>query len=90
MKLSKLEKETIINYNEAENEATIYTCSPTLMKRLNTLAKKRPDLYKLGEENEHSKTYTFPKKLISIRVPKVMSVKELGRLGKERQKLRQK
>lgn len=71
--LSKYECETVINYNDESKEATVYTCNKSMKNRLTKLSEKFPDVFKLQSEDEHSKTYTFPKNLISIRAPKVLT-----------------
>ena len=38
MKLTKYEQETIINFNNDEQEASIYTASPQMMRKLDALA----------------------------------------------------
>lgn len=43
MKLSKLEQESIILYNEEESTASIYTHDPKLKRKLKRLAEKYPD-----------------------------------------------
>ena len=43
MKLSKLEQESIILYNEEESTASIYTHDPELKRKLKRLAEKYPD-----------------------------------------------
>ena len=40
MKLTKYEQETIINFNNDEQEASIYTASPQMMRKLDALAEK--------------------------------------------------
>lgn len=42
MKLSKLEQESIILYNEEESTASIYTHDPKLKRKLKRLAEKIP------------------------------------------------
>ena len=42
MKLTKYEKETIINYNEGEQEASIYTFNPDLKRMLAEFSQKTP------------------------------------------------
>ena len=43
-KLSKYEKETIINWNEAEDTASIYTFNADLKHRLAEFSRKYPQL----------------------------------------------
>ena len=48
MSLSRMEQETIINFNEAEPTATIYTHNPALRRKLELLCEQRPGRYKAG------------------------------------------
>ena len=43
MKLSLLEQETVLLYNQAESAAEVYTHDPKLMKKLEQLAGKYPE-----------------------------------------------
>ena len=51
-RLTKIEKETIILFNEGESTASIYTYNVGLKKRLAAFSKKYPDLCCL-EKPEH-------------------------------------
>ena len=73
MKLTKYEQETIVNYNNGDKLATIYTADPVIMNRLDKMVEKHPDTYKVIETTEISKTYECPKKLVSFRHPVVLS-----------------
>jgi len=79
--LSNYERETIINYNDGDNLGSVYTCNKALMRKLDKYCKQRPDIYKLVEKDEVSKTYEFPKKLVKFRLPRILSKKEKERLG---------
>lgn len=69
MKLSKYEKETIINWNEAENTASIYTFNATLKRRLAKFSRKYPLLCRLEHSTpEGSVTYVMDKPRLSIRL----------------------
>ena len=46
-KLSKYEKETIINWNEAEDTASIYTFNADMKRRLAEFSRKYPQLCQL-------------------------------------------
>lgn len=74
--LSNDERETTVLFDDSSNTASIYTCDKKLIKKLDGFCKKRPDLYKLVEKDPPSKTYTFPKKYIKIRLPKTLSLKQ--------------
>lgn len=69
MKLSKYEKETIINWNEAENTASIYTFNTDLKCRLAEFSRKYPQLCGLERSTiEGSVTYVMDKSRLSIRL----------------------
>ena len=65
-KLSKYEKETIINWNEAENTASIYTFNADLKRRLAEFSRKYPQLCRLERSTtEGSVTYVMDKSRLS-------------------------
>ena len=76
-KLSAYEKETIINFNEDEKTAYIYTYNKAMIKKLDEYCKMFPGLFTLENENYYgkhlSKTYQIPKKYVSIRKPKILA-----------------
>ena len=65
MYLSRLEQETIVNYNAGEQTATVYTMDKAVMRRLDALKDAYPDTYKLIGETDIDKTYEMPKSLIN-------------------------
>ena len=65
-KLSKYEKETIINWNEAENLASIYTFNASLKRRLADFSRKLCRLERSTPEG--SVTYVLDKARLSIRL----------------------
>lgn len=69
MKLSKYEKETIINWNEAESTASIYTFNADLKRRLAEFSRKYPQLYQLERSTtEGGVTYVIEKSRLSVRL----------------------
>ena len=69
MKLSKYEKETIINWNEAESTASIYTFNADLKRRLAEFSRKYPQLCRLERNTpEGSVTYAIEKSRLSVRL----------------------
>lgn len=74
-KLTLTEKETIILFNEGEKQAECYTCNIALMNKLDKLCENFNYFIRVAE-NEFSKTYTFPKKYITIRKPKELTEEE--------------
>lgn len=62
MKLSKLEQESIILYNEEESTASIYTHDPKLKRKLKRLAEKYPDkVYPDKAVHAGAVSYAVPK-----------------------------
>jgi len=74
--LIKEERETIINYNETDDKANIYTRSRITMTKLDKLVKKNPKDYVLVEEYDHSKEYECDKKLIGFRTSRNFTEKQ--------------
>ena len=67
-KRSKYEKETILNFNEAEATATIYTYNASLKRRLAEFSRKYPVLCQMKHSTpDGSVTYEIDKSRISIR-----------------------
>lgn len=67
MRLSRYEKETIILLNAAEDTASIYTADPVWKRELDKLVEKNPQCYQCVKADEVSKTYSMPKRFISLR-----------------------
>ena len=66
------EQETIINIMRTEDRAEIYTSDSTMITKLDRKVKEHPDIWKILTENTVSgkvvsKTYSCPKKLVSLR-----------------------
>ncbi|MDD3228315.1 MAG: immunoglobulin [Oscillospiraceae bacterium] len=70
MKLSKIEQETILLYNEEEATASVYTHDPKLLAKLKRLSEKYPDkIYPERKEHPGTVSYIVPKSCVSIREP---------------------
>lgn len=65
MALTLIERETIINYNDGDSEANIYTVSPVVKKRLE----------KLGEVHECNGGWELnvPKSWVTVKPPRKLS-----------------
>ena len=87
--VTKEERETIVNFNEAEDTAVIYTFNNDLKKRLAAFAKKYPDLCKLTvDDTEYgSVTYEIQKSRVSIRLVAPYS-EERRKAASERAKIK--
>jgi hypothetical protein len=68
-KLTRYEKETIINYNEGEQAAVIYTFNRSLKRRLADYSEKYPALCQMtNRTKEGSETYVIDKSRLSVRL----------------------
>lgn len=67
--LANFERETIFSFNDRDELATIYTCNVVMIRRLDKLCAEFPNVYKLKNEDEVSRTYILPKKLVNIKKP---------------------
>lgn len=67
--LSNYERETIINFNEAEPTASVYTCNRRLQNKLNKLVGVNPNI-SVHREDEESVTYQVPKNWIKVSPPR--------------------
>lgn len=76
MKLTKIEQESIILFNEAESTAEIYTHNVKLKNKLRRFADKHPGIFLSEEENGGAVTVTIPKNLLTIGVRAPISVAE--------------
>ena len=82
MKLSRYEQETIVNYNAGEQTATLYTRDKAVMRKLDTLVTDFPNTYKLIEQDEVFKTYSFPKSYVSYHKPRAVSMEQRDGQGR--------
>lgn len=70
MNIPRIERETIITFNEAEPTANVYTMNPALQRKLARLAQECPDSVKLSRTFKDSAVeYTVPKKSIKVNKP---------------------
>lgn len=69
MGLTRYEQETVVNYNNGDKIASVYTADPVVMRKLDALVEKYPEDYKCVKKDKYSKMYEFPKKLVQFRNP---------------------
>lgn len=74
MILSAYERETIINFNEADKTASVYTYNNSLCRRLDQLAKTRNDITLL-RSGDGWREYIVPKKWVKVSPPRSVSEK---------------
>lgn len=74
MKLTNLEKETIINFNEAEHTASVYTHNEALKERLLELCQTHPaQVRQTADNGRGGLIFELPKKWLKISPPRVLS-----------------
>lgn len=82
MTLSPIERETIINFNEAESTSSVYTHNGRLLRRLEQLERDRP-----GEvARDHNGDFLIPKRWIKINPTRIISDEEKQRLAERLQR----
>lgn len=83
MSLSRIEQETGINFNEAEDWAIVYTAKVGLIKKLDDLCKRFPKEFKrhmLVGDDEEIKSYHIPKRYIRIGTPRILNDRQKANL----------
>ena len=63
-KLTKAEQETVINFDNELDTASIYTHDSRLIKKLRELRKQYPEQFILEHREHGSVTYTIPKRCV--------------------------
>lgn len=77
-RLTRYEQETIINFNEDESAASVYTYNPTLRRKLSQLAQERPQECVLDVNQDYSGALvcTIPKRWVKITPNRILSEAE--------------
>ena len=77
------EKETIINYNESDEPASVYTFNRALQTRLDQMAAEYPEIVKCTRDyQDGGKEYSIPKKLITVRKPITITEERRSEMAK--------
>lgn len=72
---SNYERETIINFNEEELTASIYTFNRSLTNKLTKLSQERPEECKVDSAGpEDAASFIVPKKWIKVKPPATMNL----------------
>ena len=83
-----IEKETSINFNDAENEAVICTYNAAWLRKMDALC-GRHEGFSVRKREEGYGEYVIPKKYVTVRGPREMTeeqrVKSAERLQKARE-----
>lgn len=66
MKLTAVEQETILNFNEGEDTASLYTYNQKLQKRFDQMSTEYPELVSRKASSCGAVTYDFSKKMLKV------------------------
>jgi len=80
-KLTREERETIINWCSADDTATVYSADPVVIRRLDKLTEEFPDIYKCTRVDSvyGTKNYTVFKRCIRFAKPASQARIDAGR-----------
>ena len=67
--MTLIEKETIINFNEQEDKATVYSCTSSIWTKCKKLRLEPVEVTRNESGRITNKTYEMPKAWINIRKP---------------------
>ena len=77
--LTRYEQETVISCNAEEEMASVYTCDPVWLRKMNALVKKDPRII-VDEDaqptHETCRTYIMPKKQVGVRATVLLSIEK--------------
>lgn len=76
----RIEQETIINFNDEEDLATLWTASPTVRRRMDKML-KNPLISKTKNGIDFAE-YTFPSSCVKIKMPLSLSDEKRAELAK--------
>lgn len=89
MNLTKYEQETIINYNNEEKTASIFTYDKSLIRKLDKRLVEMPDM-KLIRRGEDFAEYSLPKKWIKVAFPRQYSDEQRAEMAERMKAAREK
>ena len=87
-KLSRVEQETILLYNEEDKTASVSTYNVALVRKLEKLCRERPDECRKNERQNGVDEYIVPKKWIKVNPPRQMSAEAKAKAAERMSKLR--
>lgn len=84
MKLTRYEQEVVINFNADEDMATVYSANSAWIRKMDSLVREFPDVFRVKRQTEISKTYEVPKKYVRIGRPRELSSAQKENMEKMR------
>lgn len=84
MKLTRYEQETIVNFNEEEKTASVYTHNKALIGRLKQLSEERPEECRLERTSHWGQAvdYIIPKSWVKVSPPRRLTEAQKEQLRK--------
>lgn len=89
MNLTKYEQETIINYNNEEKTASVFTYDKSLIRKLDKRLNDSLDM-KLVRRGEDFAEYSLPKKWIKVAFPRQYSDEQRAEMAERMKAAREK
>ncbi|MBQ8506926.1 MAG: hypothetical protein IJ466_05810 [Clostridia bacterium] len=79
--ITRAEQETHITWNAEEKIATVYTCDPATIRKLDKLAKECPEAYRCTwtDDQYNARKYTLPARYVRFGKPASEAQKACGR-----------
>lgn len=87
--MEAMEKETVINFNEKEDEASFYTCNQGWMIKMERLGLKSTETTHFKNGRIHAKEYLFPKSWVKIRKTRKLTGERLKKAQERFKKVRE-
>lgn len=71
--LTNIERETVINFNEDESQASVYTFNKKLINKLLKISGEYPDELHIAKQHHGVYEFTIPKRWVKVNPPKKYS-----------------
>ncbi len=90
----RIEQETQINFNAAEETAELYTADPVMIRKMNKIVEENPAQFKSEVHSRYkgevyAMNYIFPKKFVVIRTKDIVRNVSDEQRQKSRERLKQ-
>lgn len=87
--MNRLEQETIINFNEAEATASVYTHNAALIRKLEALADSRPeDAKRARSYSDGGREYIVPKRWVKVNAGPVYTDEQRAAMAERAKRLK--
>lgn len=78
--MTRQEQETVINFNEAESDAIVYTHNGALIRKLERLLAERPEQVRRGKSyTDGGMEYIIPKRWVKVNAGPILTEEERSR-----------